>query len=69
MNAWIVGGNGEVRAAIIIKWSKDHNANTVRGTVELYTPDSQGMPIRRQVEVCLSLLSVPSSVKIESNYY
>jgi hypothetical protein len=61
MNVWLVGSNGEVRATIIIKWSKDQNANAVRGSIELFTPDSQGMPTCRQVEVCPTLypLSVP----------
>lgn len=48
MNLWLVGGNGDINAVIIIDWQK--TASGVQGIVELYIRDRQGMPIRAQKE-------------------
>ncbi|KAL2865355.1 uncharacterized protein BJX67DRAFT_182698 [Aspergillus lucknowensis] len=50
MNLWLVGGNGAVKAVIIVKWGRVGSTNQVKGTAELYTLDPAGMPIRRQSE-------------------
>ncbi|QKX53153.1 uncharacterized protein TRUGW13939_00229 [Talaromyces rugulosus] len=44
MNLWLVGGGGKVRAAIILSWQRLSNTNQVRGNLELYTLDRNGMP-------------------------
>ena len=51
MNLWLVGGNGSVKATLILKWHKIGHSNVVRGHAELYTLDTNGMPILRQEEV------------------
>ena len=48
MNLWLVGGQGQVRATIILKWQLVTNTNTVQGDVELYTLDRNGMPYLQQ---------------------
>lgn len=48
VNLWLVGGQGQVRATIIFKWQLVTNTNTVRGDVELYTLDRNGMPRLQQ---------------------
>lgn len=45
LNLWLVGGSGDVKAAIILNWSKVGSTNTVEGDVECYTLDQSGMPV------------------------
>ena len=52
MNLLLVGGNGDIRAVTIIKWKLNRRTRVVSGFVELYVRDRQGMPVRRQSEVC-----------------
>ena len=47
---WLVGGNGRVRAVILLKWSRTQGLY-VRGFAELYTLDRSGMPRLVQNEV------------------
>lgn len=56
MNLWLVGGNGTVKMAIILKWETISNTDQVRGFAEVYTLDSNGIPIMRQRE---SIFPVP----------
>ncbi|KAL2825286.1 hypothetical protein BDW59DRAFT_146345 [Aspergillus cavernicola] len=51
MNLWLVGGSGDVRLVFILKWSRIRNSNRVRGWVEVYGLDTQGMSVMRQREV------------------
>jgi hypothetical protein len=44
VNLWLVGGGGKVRAVIILRWQRVSNTNQVRGNLELYTLDRNGMP-------------------------
>jgi hypothetical protein len=48
MDLWLVGGQGQVKATIILNWRLDTNTNTVRGGVQLYTLDRNGMPHLQQ---------------------
>ena len=51
MNIWLVGGNGDVEVVILIKWNKIGRSDRVRGFVEVYSLDPNGMPKLRQTEV------------------
>ena len=51
MNIWLVGGNGDVKVVILIKWNKIGRSDRVRGFVEVYSLDPNGMPKLRQTEV------------------
>jgi len=48
MNLWLVGGQGEVKATVILNWQLVTNTNRVRGDLELYALDGNGMPRLRQ---------------------
>ncbi|KAJ5436213.1 hypothetical protein N7445_007098 [Penicillium cf. griseofulvum] len=50
MNLLLVGGDGDIRAVAILKWDLNRQTSVVRGFVELYVRDRQGMPVRRQRE-------------------
>ncbi|KAF4172476.1 hypothetical protein CNMCM8694_001709 [Aspergillus lentulus] len=45
MNLWLVGGNGAVKAVLILTWSKVGTTDTVTGDAEYYTLDWNGMPV------------------------
>jgi len=47
MNIWLVGGNGDVKVVILIKWNKIGRSDRVRGFVEVYSLDPNGMPEQR----------------------
>jgi hypothetical protein len=51
MNTWLVGGNGDVKVLILLKWNIIGTPDRVRGFVEVYSLDSSGMPRLRQTEV------------------
>ncbi|KAB8258961.1 hypothetical protein BDV32DRAFT_64079 [Aspergillus pseudonomiae] len=51
MNLLLVGGDGDISAVVILKWSLNRNTMLVEGAVELYVRDRNGMPVRRQREV------------------
>lgn len=50
MNRLLVGGNGNIKIVIIIKWTKEKNGH-VSGILELYRNDRQGIPRLQQTEV------------------
>jgi hypothetical protein len=50
MNKLLVGGNGDIKVVILIKWTQ-HTNQTVSGILELYRLDPQGMPRRYQSEI------------------
>ena len=50
MSLWLVGGNGEVNAVLILDWRRIGTSNRVEGVAELYVRDRQGMPICQQRE-------------------
>ncbi|KAI9924864.1 hypothetical protein ASPWEDRAFT_172174 [Aspergillus wentii DTO 134E9] len=50
MRLWLVGGNGVVKAVIIIEWHRVA-ADKVGGKVEVYTLDGDDAPILRQEEI------------------
>lgn len=50
MNRLLIGGNGEIRAVIIVKWTRHANLH-VDGLLELYRLDRQGMPRLQQREI------------------
>lgn len=52
MNLLLVGGNGDVRAVAILKWNLNRPTRLVSGFVELYVRDRNGIPVKRQREVC-----------------
>ncbi|GAD93919.1 hypothetical protein AOR_1_330174 [Paecilomyces variotii No. 5] len=48
MNLWLVGGQGQVKATIILNWQRVGNTDMVRGSVYLYTLDRNGILHLRQ---------------------
>lgn len=50
MNRLLVGGNGDIKIVIIIKWTKERNGH-ISGILELYRIDRQGIPRLEQTEV------------------
>lgn len=50
LNILLVGGNGDIKVVIIIKWSK-LTGYRVSGVAELYKCDRNGIPVREQSEV------------------
>ncbi|KAL1851144.1 hypothetical protein Plec18167_001914 [Paecilomyces lecythidis] len=48
VNLWLVGGQGEVKATIILNWQRVTNTDTVKGSVYLYTLDRDGIPRLKQ---------------------
>ncbi|CEO60493.1 hypothetical protein PMG11_05118 [Penicillium brasilianum] len=50
MNKLLVGGNGDIKAVILIKWTQ-HSNQTVSGILELYRLDRQGIPKLDQTEI------------------
>lgn len=55
MKLWLVGSAEMVKAVIILQWEKVKGTNIVRGDVELYSLDPNGMPICQQREVLLMI--------------
>jgi hypothetical protein len=51
MNLWLVGGNGAVKAVILLIWHKVGSTNTVTGDLEYYTLDRNGLPVLIQRHV------------------
>lgn len=51
MNLLLVGGDGGVRAVVLLKWKLKSRTRQVSGFSELYVRDRNGMPIRWQREV------------------
>ncbi|GAB1196995.1 hypothetical protein APSETT444_006276 [Aspergillus pseudonomiae] len=45
MNLLLVGGDGDISAVVILKWSLNRNPMLVEGAVELYVRDRNGMPV------------------------
>lgn len=52
MNLLLVGGDGAINAVVILNWQLNRHTRLVSGFVELYVRDRNGMPVRRQREVC-----------------
>jgi hypothetical protein len=50
VNLWLVGGNGAVKATIILIWEQVPNTLQVKGVAELYALDMNGVPVLRQTE-------------------
>lgn len=50
MNIWLMGGDGDANVVILIYWRKFMRSNRVKGTVEVYTRNEDGIPVRRQNE-------------------
>ena len=50
INSWLIGGNGFVKAVIILKWHRVGHTNAVGGHAELYTLDTDGIPCLMQEE-------------------
>ncbi|PLB52288.1 hypothetical protein P170DRAFT_434086 [Aspergillus steynii IBT 23096] len=50
MNLWLVGGNGDVNAVILLIWALEEqgSSNRVGGSAEVYVRDRQGMPVLQQ---------------------
>ncbi|KAJ9292745.1 hypothetical protein DTO271G3_8444 [Paecilomyces variotii] len=48
VNLWLIGSQGKVKATIILNWQRVLNTDTVRGRVELYTLDRNGVPRLQQ---------------------
>ena len=51
MREWLVGGNGRLKAVIILKWSKVQTKH-VRSFAELYMLDGKEMPRLAESEIC-----------------
>lgn len=52
MNLLLFGGDGAISAVVILQWRLNRRARLVTGFVELYVRDRNGIPVRRQREVC-----------------
>lgn len=50
-NLLLTGGNGLVNIVLLIVWSKD-SKDRVRGVLEVFKRDPNGMPLLVQIEVC-----------------
>ncbi|OJJ81434.1 uncharacterized protein ASPGLDRAFT_38201 [Aspergillus glaucus CBS 516.65] len=50
MNLWLLGGNEDVRAVLLLKWKKIGSMNRVTGDAELYGLDVNGLPVLAQSE-------------------
>ncbi|KAJ5563044.1 hypothetical protein N7535_002509 [Penicillium sp. DV-2018c] len=50
MNMLLVGGNGHIKAVVILNWLLKRSTSVVSGFAELYVRDRNEMPIRRQHE-------------------
>jgi len=44
MNVWLLDGNKEVRAVLLLKWKKVGSADKVTRDAELYILDANGLP-------------------------
>lgn len=55
MNLWLLGGNEDVRAVLLLKWKKIGWTNRVTGDAEIYSLDANGLPVLAQSEVILKL--------------
>lgn len=62
MSLWLVGSQGNCNPVIIIKWTKSDTNNTVKGNLEIYTKDRQGMPHLSQSEVIFPRPPNPQAV-------
>lgn len=50
---WLVGGNGAVRAVILVNWTTSSTEERqMRGSLELWALNREGMPRLSQSEVC-----------------
>lgn len=58
MNLWLLVGNEDVRAVLLLKWKKIGSMNRVTGDAELYGLDANGLPVLAQSEVILELSSI-----------
>ncbi|KAJ5405254.1 hypothetical protein N7465_006538 [Penicillium sp. CMV-2018d] len=58
MNKLLIGGNGVIKAVIIIKWTRQGNS-TVGGILELYRNDRQGIPKLEQREAIFPAPTIP----------
>lgn len=59
-NRLLVGGNGDIRIVIIIKWNRQPENVSVSGSLELYRIDSQGFP---RLDQTIIIFPVPSSTE------
>lgn len=50
MNRLLVGGDGDIQAVVLVKWTKHANSQ-VDGFLGLYRRDRQGMPQLQQREI------------------
>lgn len=50
INSWLIGGNGFVKAVLILKWHVIGYSNAIGGHAELYTLDTNGIPSLTQEE-------------------
>jgi hypothetical protein len=50
VNMLLVGGDGLVKAVVILNWSLHRSTRVVSGFAELYVRDRNSIPIRRQHE-------------------
>jgi hypothetical protein len=50
MNMLLVGGDGLIKAVVILNWSLHRSTSVVSGFAELYVRDRNGIPTRRQHE-------------------
>ncbi|KAJ5371163.1 uncharacterized protein N7496_007255 [Penicillium cataractarum] len=60
MNRLLIGGNGDIKIVILVKWTK-HANQTVSGILELYRLDPQGMPRLCRTEI---IFPMPSDGKL-----
>ncbi|KAE8356933.1 hypothetical protein BDV28DRAFT_144603 [Aspergillus coremiiformis] len=47
MNLLLIGGNGDIETVFILNWRKHNDNRHVSGSIEVYTLDANGMPVRR----------------------
>jgi hypothetical protein len=50
MNMLLVGGDGAIQVVVTINWTLNRHTRLVRGFVESYVRDRNGMPVLRQRE-------------------
>jgi len=51
MNLWLLGGNGEVHAVLLLKWKKVGSTDKFTGEAELYNLGANGLPVLAQSRV------------------
>lgn len=64
MKLLLVGGAGAIRVVVILNWRLNRTTRSVSGFSELYVRDRNGMPVRRQREVCSCSLHYPLDLLI-----